>query len=468
MINIANSSQSIEGIQRDLIKEHTGEMKEFLNSGNFTFFPEVILCVDLAANKADKLAIDILYETIRYRKPLRRKKIGNFNISISNNRKNINYCDIVQSIYIDFEEDNIIKFLKIDGNHRLSAVSENDKFKNYNIPFCLLLFREKDETDKFCRALFHNINTKQVPLKTEENLKVIIESEQLFSDEVLENDNSFGKEYLYTRKLCKSIDLTLFPQVNKFISKNKYTYFIELFNYLLNNQKDLKDKDLVSIVRENITEINSSIRESLLTNITDNISILAVMTFYKLNNEKEKYEAFISCINKNNIGDIKNLRIKDLINIYNSIYERIPKKVFLARWYPQETDKAYKDSMNRRKVIKEVVVEDLKLESTDLGTLDTATFDIRDRMYKDIRTCDIFIADLTGARHNVMLEVGYALQHVGTSRMIFYFQETDICKTVPFDINHLAYDKIEDSSDIKDKTKKRIEKILNQAKEGEI
>lgn len=44
-------------------------------------------------------------------------------------------------------------------------------------------------------------------------------------------------------------------------------------------------------------------------------------------------------------------------------------------------------------------------------------------MYRDISECDIFIADLTGARHNVMIEVGYALKHVGTGRMVFYFQE---------------------------------------------
>lgn len=49
-------------------------------------------------------------------------------------------------------------------------------------------------------------------------------------------------------------------------------------------------------------------------------------------------------------------------------------------------------------------------------------------MYHDIRECDIFIADLTGARHNVMIEVGYALKHIDTGRMVFYFQETDSCK----------------------------------------
>lgn len=108
------------------------------------------------------------------------------------------------------------------------------------------------------------------------------------------------------------------------------------------------------------------------------------------------------------------------------------------------------------------------MQLTDLGTRDTGTFDIREVMYHDIRECDIFIADLTGARHNVMIEVGYALKHIDTGRMVFYFQETDSCKNVPFDVNHFSYDKIEDSVEIKAKTKARIMKILEQAKNGEI
>lgn len=89
-------------------------------------------------------------------------------------------------------------------------------------------------------------------------------------------------------------------------------------------------------------------------------------------------------------------------------------------------------------------------------------------MYHDIRECDIFIADLSGARHNVMVEVGYALKHVGTDRMLFYFQASDKCKAVPFDVNHLNYVPIVDSAEIKKTVKDRIKNILKQAENGEI
>lgn len=175
----------------------------------------------------------------------------------------------------------------------------------------------------------------------------------------------------------------------------------------------------------------------------------------------------LSWIKKNNIGNVEKLHIDDVINLYDEIYKYVPKKVFLARWYPAETDAEYKQSVYRIDAIKEVI-DELGLQLTDLGTRDTGTFDIREVMYHDIRECDIFIADLTGARHNVMIEVGYALKHIDTGRMVFYFQETDSCKNVPFDVNHFSYDKIEDSVEIKAKTKARIMKILEQAKNGEI
>lgn len=110
----------------------------------------------------------------------------------------------------------------------------------------------------------------------------------------------------------------------------------------------------------------------------------------------------------------------------------------------------------------------MQLELTDLGTRTDGAFDIREVMYRDIRDCDIFIADLTGARHNVMVEVGYALQHVGTGRMVFYFQDSPNCTAVPFDVSHLSYDKIVDSAEIKIKTKARIKTILEKARNGEI
>ena len=52
--------------------------------------------------------------------------------------------------------------------------------------------------------------------------------------------------------------------------------------------------------------------------------------------------------------------------------------------------------------------------------------------------------------------------------MLFYFQASDKCESVPFDVSHLNYVPIVDSVEIKSSVKARIENILEQARNGEI
>ena len=40
---------------------------------------------------------------------------------------------------------------------------------------------------------------------------------------------------------------------------------------------------------------------------------------------------------KNHIADAKNVGIDDIISIFDKVYDNIPNKVFLARWYPALT-----------------------------------------------------------------------------------------------------------------------------------
>lgn len=225
----------------------------------------------------------------------------------------------------------------------------------------------------------------------------------------------------------------------------------------------------MELVKAKLVEVEQALVESEITATTTNIAVIGALAYYKLTNEF-KYRGFLSWIKKNNIGNVEKLHIEDVINLYDEIYEHVPKKVFLARWYPsaeKDGGNDFRKAESRIGAMKEIVRE-LNLDMTDLGTRETGTFDIREVMYHDIRECDIFIADLSGARHNVMIEVGYALKHVETARMLFYFQETDNCKSVPFDVSHLNYVPIVDSSEIKTSVKGRIANILEQARNGEI
>lgn len=455
---LCKASTANPDIQREIIEKHKNEMIEFLNDGEYRFFPEVILSASLnMKNNYDE--VERFRETIRKNEPWGNSKIGEFTISVNYPKEK----DTTKLATISFDEENI-QLHRIDGNHRLSPGDEIKE--DFLVPFCLILCRDPNEEKQYSTAIFHNINSKQIPLRMEENTRTILDHPDVFSDDMLKTDNSFGYQYYLARKAIQDYDLTYFRTIDQYISDSKYSFFVDLFK-LLRDEKQIEENDnAVEVVKKQLIDIQTALEESRITTTTTNIAVIGALAYYRLTDEN-KYRGFLAWIKRNNIGNVKELHISDVINLYDEIYKHVPKRVFLARWYPQETDSAYAGACRRLNAIKEVA-DEMKLELVDMGTRDTGTFDIRSVMYHEIESCDIFIADLSGGRHNVMIEVGYALKHVDTDRMIFYFQRTDQCKEVPFDVNHFAYDGIEDSVEIKTKVKTRIQKILEQAKVGDI
>lgn len=457
---LSDISEENKDVQRELIEKHKGEMAAFLNSGDYRFFPEIVLSVSLLTENNHSEVSEFF--TYVYDRKEWNKKLGDINISIFNHAAG----DKNRVAHITFDETKI-KLNRVDGNHRLSVAS--DVAGNFKVPFCLILCQNPDEENRYSRAIFHNINAKQIPLNLEENLKVILDSSEVFSDDKLKTDPSFGWKYYLARKALQSVDFMYFPAISSYISQAKCCFFVDLFGFLLKSQSVEENDSAITKVKSQLVEVEQALVESEITATTTNIAVIGALAYYRLTNES-KYRGFLSWIKKNNIGNVKKLHIDDVINLYDEIYEHVPKKVFLARWYPSaehDGEDEYRKAESRISAMKEIV-QQLNLELTDLGTRETGTFDIRKVMYHDIRECDIFIADLSGARHNVMIEVGYALKHIDTARMLFYFQESDKCKSVPFDVNHLNYVPIVDSAEIKTSVKGRIENILAQARNGEI
>lgn len=457
---LSRISEENKDVQRELIEKHKGEMAAFLNSGEYRFFPEIVLSVSLLTGNNHSEVSDFLSAIIS--KKEWSKKLGDINISIFNHDAG----DKNRVSHITFDETKT-KLNRIDGNHRLSAA--NEVVEDFKVPFCLILCQNPDDENRYSRAIFHNINAKQIPLDLEENLKVILGSPDVFSDDKLKTDPSFGWKYYLARKTLQSVDFSYFPAISSYIGQAKCSFFVDLFGFLLKNQSVEENDAAITKVKTQLVEVDRALVESEITATTTNIAVIGALAYYRLTNGS-KYRGFLSWIKKNNIGNVEKLHINDVIHLYDEIYEHVPKKVFLARWYPSaehDGDDEYRKAESRISAMKEIA-QQLNLELTDLGTRETGTFDIRDVMYHDIRECDIFIADLSGARHNVMIEVGYALKHVKTARMLFYFQTSDKCSFVPFDVSHLNYVPIVDSAEIKTSVKARIEHILEQARNGEI
>lgn len=143
------------------------------------------------------------------------RSFGKIKVSINAGNKTVSPKDsrrkITLPIIILNSIREILKFSELMETIVLSAydLSEND----YNTPFCILLFKSENEYKRFSRAIFHNINAKQVPLTLEHNRKVIIEGTETFPDDTLFSDPSFGPQYYLTRKPFKVLTLHTSPML---------------------------------------------------------------------------------------------------------------------------------------------------------------------------------------------------------------------------------------------------------------
>lgn len=466
---LAKLSEINPDIQRDLIEDHKDEMKEFLERGEYAYFPEVVLSMNVGLSDVVQ-DFENLADAVDSADKGFNSKVGKVKINFkSDENKLIDDRKQLKVAQLTFEEDDI-KLSRIDGNHRLSAADylANDIL----IPFCLIIFPNAEEAKNNSRAIFHNINSKQIPLKLEQNLKIIIESADVFTDSILEKSQPFGPHYKHTRKLLcgnDKIDFACFPNIKEFVYDNKYSFFTDLFRHLL-KENLIGDTTAVDDVKRELVNVENAINQASIVTAYKNSSIVGALAYYKLT-DIDKYNRFIIWVAKNHIADAKNVGIDDIISIFNRVYDSIPNKVFLARWYPAlATGEVYEKAQLRFNSIKRVV-ESLNLELIDLGSQDGATYDIRSAMYDEISSSDIFIADLTGCRHNVMVEVGYALNSSKSRldrlnpdkwRLLFYFTPTNEHPNPPFDLNGFRYEQINDSAEIEAKVKPLLESILNE------
>lgn len=398
-------------------------MEQFLASGKFTFFPEVILCVNMEGTERDRERIDYFREQVHAEKGMRKLLINGIKYTVKKNavkkENNDLAFDVIQTVTMEFDKAMLIgkEFLRIDGNHRLCAVNQRSSYANKRIPYCLLLFRNAEETDMFCRALFYNINTKQIPLKTEQNLKVIIESEQAFDDEILKDDPSFGYNFFLARQIMRSVNFSDFPFVKMLVWEDKFTYFVEVFKHLLEKKLIEKNDECVGVITNALADINNALQEAMLVGVPQNLAVIGAYTFYTIE-DKRKAKQFLKWVKENSLMEISDLHIDELINIYDKIYDNAPKKIFMSMWFNEKTADTYKEVND----VKAIVLRDYNVELEIIKVdehKDGFSEVISKRIIDGIDSCDLLIADLSYGNKNVHHEIGYA-QGKGKKVLLLY------------------------------------------------
>lgn len=397
-------------VQRELIEKHKGEMANFLNNGEYRFFPEIILSLSLTDGKKDYDVVREFHLKLQEGKTWN-KYVDDIQFSISQNvTKNLlsKYDPLprierINLAHIKFNE-RVHKLTRIDGNHRLSAA--DDIIEDFVVPYCLLLFQNPTENEQYSRAIFHNINAKQIPLNLEENLKVILESPEVFSDDRLKNDPSFGWKFYLARKTAQLISFSEYPFIQALIRGTEYTYLLEEFELLLRNGLLSESDDSVKKFTNELTSIEEAIKEAQLKSLPQNLAVIGAVSFYKLTDER-KHNQFLYWVKENCITEAPNIHMSDLIEIFDKIYENMPKTVFMSMQFCTETADTYQTVKDVKATLKRENNIDFELIKVDEHT-DGYSDEIYHRITEGIQKSALIIADLSYGNKNVHHEIGYA------------------------------------------------------------
>ena len=442
-------SQPDASFQRRLIDEHKSEMVAFLDEGEFLFFPEVILCATLGEDESNATKADALREAVRKGENFKDTAFDDFKLKSSVNKSQSNQdsrgFDFLTRATLNVTAQQP-KFSRIDGNHRLSATPESNKFRDYNAPFCLILFRNPSEAKRFSRALFHNINYKQEPLTMEQNLRLILDDESLFSDDDLKNKPSFGWPYYLARKAKGELDPDYLSHLEKFIEQEPLTFLVEQFRFLI-ERKILKANE--SAKREFKTAfvgINQLFASQTLLQESKNRGLLAALLYYQLKNAAV-LPNFVNWVLKNHLHLIENSTPSDLIQIFDKILESRKKNIFISMAFGKPKCEGH------LKVIERVCADlnneysinpPLTVQVVNASTRGDS-FDINAEIIEMINGCGLLIGNLTYARPNVYHEIGFVMgkaNAMGVAPEILLFVDQTVddtdCK-VHFNLSGLQY-----------------------------
>ncbi len=423
--DIVNSSYPHPDYQRPEDHQHIEDISKFITTGTNSFSPEVVLAYtaeyDYYANGANG-EVDAITD-IRCGKGF----ISNVNGVSFKKQKSVENGFLYE---IKITEDSGNKpFRRVDGNHRLKAfeklIEEGQAKSLYLIPFCIILFASgtplKDE-----KIIFHNINSKAIPIKSELLLKsVLIESKSTvnFSDEELLNN--FGFEYLLARKLIKEKPLLCRKLLSiSWVKSNMMTVLLDLINYV-RKDKDIQSNEEIEAFYNSITQAisHSDIIGENEIFIASGLLFLLTKLYYQIELDYldtehiiEKYKNnLLQWARKYKITDVQNDSVENAIanancikNIFDKYLISSDQTIFMSRCF----DKSFDENERAiQRTIDEINFEKhtaLKLIRVDQHS-DGATGQISDRVFKEIENAGLIIADLSSGRSNIPHEIGYAM-----------------------------------------------------------
>lgn len=445
------------GYQRPAEDPHIDEISSFITSGSNSFSPEVVLAYtakyDYYKEGASSEVNAIL--DIRTGKGFASNIDGTIFKKVRALDNGLLYTISIPEKKYEKLEDR--PFRRVDGNHRLKAieklVASGQMKSSYLIPFCLILFADnaslKDE-----KVIFHNINSKAVPIKSEQLFASILTTTGTsldFSDKELAEN--FGSQYLLARKILYNSPLVVRKlHCVDWIKPSIMTTLVDLIDYV--ETKDASKIDTPEKIEAFSNSISKALGHAKVKDgqtliISSGLFFLLVLLYYQIEldfldteHTKERYknnlivwaDKYQMTIAQKDIESNAAVNADCICSIFDKYTTSERFTVFISRCFNSnfdENENAIRRAIKAVNEEKDVKITAIRVDQHGEG----ATGQISDRVMRDIERSGLIIADLSSGKLNIPHEIGYAmglhkdllLVHNGTSEDATAHTPSNIC-----------------------------------------
>ena len=480
----------VVGHQRDESTKHAENIRDYLEGSENRFLPEVILSVRVPVNLVvargeidpDEVGLgESVFGVTSTNGGLVQISRRYSSQTMRMQRLRIRHSNVDQ-----IRQDKVIR--RIDGNHRLHLAAELSDDENsptkYLAAFCMVLLGSPDDdADDYAESLiFHSINSKALQLESEHGLRLLL-GQAPGHAMTPESEFAYDPELHLTRLLTNLLQGLTEPARQRFGERPLTALWESGRNLIAMDAAIAEDRDaLVKFANDLFAALSD-----IVTKLTDEQpSLCGTHGFFELaarvwrkaegaDHERkvswtvEYLDRLGSWLGKQGITNLLDQQspVKLLLDTFEAAQSHIPKRIFLARWYPAEEAPrgAHRKAQLRLDQLQQTLSNirqqhSIELALIDMGTKEGGTFPIHDKMYEAIASSDIILCDLTGQRPNVFVEAGYALKHHESGRLLFLFEPDSECDQVPFDLNTFKYVSINQAAEIPSKLRPEIEAIL--------
>lgn len=424
---LVDVSEPDKSYQRPLIDGRPDELGDYLERGEYKFFPEVVLSANFEdakhlndvrlflqsmSTKDQAFRLDAAFLSLRlssrYRRPDTKTKAD------ARVRERFNDGSLTV-------KEGAPQLQRIDGNHRLSATM-SDSVRRYRVPFCIVLFGDADQAKGFSRAVFHTINFKQRPMDMEHNLKLILDNTPenlgLFPSDKLEAEPSFGQPYVRARMLLPKIDLQFLDALGNVMSSQNAGRAIESHRTFalgiaqLFDDVGLTDDQWVIKVFNALKHINTVYLAYGSLKSSTNHGLLAAFVYLALDSApapRARLARFTDWIVRGHLAGLSEIAPVALLNIFEKLQTAKNRQVFVAMAFRPETKSTFKaiqdaiDDVNRDHHLGILPIKPIRIDEFDTWR----SYKITDAIMEQIESCGLLIADLTYGNANVYHEIGY-------------------------------------------------------------